>query len=405
MSRPWNKINISKEVLEGLYENQGLSLAQIASKLGYSTRPIHHLLREYRIKIRSISEAKEKFKISKQELRNLYRKQKLSTEQIAQKYGCSHATTVNRMKKYGIKSRGHLGLTKPIRISKEKLEYLYHTRGLSLAKIAKILHCSEGGIERKIKNFGIKTRLISNRACKHKKKDFNGSLIEKAYMIGFRLGDLNVSKKKNVIVVRCSTTKRAQASLIKNLFSPYGGLSISKAKRGTYEIYVFLNQSFNFLLFKSDKIPKWIIKNNKYFLAFFAGYADAEGYLSLSSSKTGRRVKSSAIFGLSSYDKNILQQLLRVFKRLGINFPSLYLSLPKGTLCGNKKDKNYFSNGDAWRLTTAQKASLWKLVHFWEKYSKHKDKKKAINKARENLILRNQLPYCHKIDLSIPKIF
>lgn len=401
MPKPWNKIYISKETLKSLYEDQGLSIAQIASKLGYSNRPIHRLLKEYRIKIRTISEAKEKFHILKRGLKNLYRVQKLSTEQIAQKYGCNHVTIVNRMKKYGIKSRGRLGLTRPIRISKEKLKYLYHTRGLSLAKIAKILHCSEGGLERKMKNFGIKTRPISNRACKYKKKDFNGSLEEKAYMIGFRIGDLNVYKTKNIIVVRCSTTRRAQASLIKNLFSAYGGVSIAKAERGTLEIYVFLNNSFNFLLSNEDRVPNWIVKNGKYFLAFFAGYADAEGSLHLRNTPN-RRAKSAAVFELQSYDRNIIEQIRDKLGEFNISSPCLYLSSPKGTPCG--KNKKYFSNGDAWCLTISKKISLWRLIYFWERYSRHRGKHKAIDKTRKNLILRNELPYCRKIDLSVPNM-
>lgn len=396
MPKLWNKIDIPKKTLKDLYENQKLSIAQIASKLGYSNSPIHRLLKECQIKIRSISEAKEKFNISKKELRNLYWKQKLSTAEIAKKYGCNHVTIVNRMKKYGIKSRGHLGLTKPIRIPKKGLEYLYQTRNLSLDKIAKILHCSESGLQRKMKNFQIKPRPISSRACKYKKRDFNGTSSEKAYMIGFRLGDLNVTKSKNIIVVRCSTTKRAQASLIKNLFSKYGGVSISKARRGTIEIYAFLNNSFKFLLPKQDKIPIWIIKNRKCFLAFFSGYADAEGCLHLHT-LNGKRVKSFGVFGIASYDKNILKQLWQGLIQLNIICPPPKICHLKGTPCGNKK---YFSNKDAWGLMVSRKESLWKLIHLWEKYSKHKDKKRAIERTKKNLILRNQLPYCHKIKLT-----
>lgn len=401
MPNPWNKIIIPKEALKDLYENQKLSIAQISSKLGYSNSPIHRLLKEYQIKIRSISKAKEKFNISERELRNLYWKQRLSMKEIAKKYGCNHVTIVNRMKKYGIKSRGHLGLTKPIRIPKEKLEYLYHSRNLSLNKIAKILHRSESGLQRKMKNFQIKPRLLSNRACKYKKRDFNGLPSEKAYMIGFRLGDLNVTKSKNIIVARCSTAKQAQISLIKNLFSKYGGVSINKAKRGTIEIYAFLNSSFKFLLPKQDEIPIWIIKNSKYFLAFFSGYADAEGCLHLHIVK-GKRIKSFGVFEIASYDKNILKQLWQGFTQLNITCPPPRICQLKGTPCGNKK---YFSNKDAWRLMISKKESLWKLIYLWEKYSKHKDKKKAIIKARKNLVFRNKLPYCHKIDLSIPEIF
>lgn len=400
MLKPWNKITVPKKTLKNLYEKQGFPIAQIALKLGYSTTPIHRLLRLYQIKIRNISEAKEKIKITKKELKNLYWQQKLSAEQIAQKYGCSHATIVNRMKKYKIKSRGNLGLTRPIRISREKLKYLYHRRGLSLAKIAKILHCSEGGLERKIKNLKINTRPISQRACKYKKKEFNGDLIERAYMLGFRLGDLNVYQSKNVIIIRCSTTKRAQVTLIKNLFCPYGGINITKAKRGTYEISGFLNQSFNFLIPKEDKIPVWIINDNLCFWAFFAGYCDAEGSLQIHAPRDKHYI-GFAIFSLSSYEKQTLFQIWDRFQASNIQCPLPFLKSPKGTPCGNKK---YLSNNDAWCLTVARKNALWRLVHFWEKYSKHNDKKKVIREARKNLILRNQLPYCHKIDLSVPKM-
>ncbi|PIV01912.1 hypothetical protein COS55_00810 [Candidatus Shapirobacteria bacterium CG03_land_8_20_14_0_80_40_19] len=72
MSCPWNKINIPKETLIDLYENQRLSIAQVASKLEFSNGPIHRLLRDYKLKIRTVSQAKEKYFISKGELKNLY---------------------------------------------------------------------------------------------------------------------------------------------------------------------------------------------------------------------------------------------------------------------------------------------------------------------------------------------
>lgn len=399
MSCPWNKIDIPKQELIDLYENQRLSISQISSRLGYSNGPICRLLKEYQIKVRTVSQAKEKYFIPKKELKNLYITQKLSTEQIAKKYGCDSVTIIYKMRKYGIKSRGHLGLTKPINISKEKLEYLYHDRKLSAVKIAKILHRSKGGVERKIHNFNISTRNIDNRACKYKKFDFSGNLTEKAYMIGFRLGDLNVVQTKNLIIIRCSTTKRNQVKLIKDLFSPYTTPHIGKAKRGTFEIAAHLNKTFSFLLPKQDNIEPWILENPQHFWAFFAGYSDAEGCLYLHRVE-GKYLKSFANFQISSYDKNILQQLWKGLNQVDISSVFPAICHPKGTPCGNPK---YFSNNDMWRLTVSRKDSVWKLIYFWGLYSKHKDKQTAIEKAKRNIILRNQLPHCHKIDLSIPK--
>jgi len=397
MSTPWNKVNIDKQTLRELYGNRRLSISRIALKLGYSNTPIHRLLKDYKVKIRTISQAKEKFNISKRELKNLYCVQKISTEQISKRYGCNHVTILNRMKKYRIKSRGLLGLTKPIKISKEKLEYLYYDRNLSIAKIAKILHKSKGGIERKIKYFDIKTRNINNRACKYKKFDFSGNLNEKAYMIGFRIGDLYITQTKNLILSHCSTTKRNQVRLIKNLFSPYTTPHVVRAKRGTFEITTHLNKTFSFLLPKQDNIESWVLENPQYFWAFFAGYSDAEGCIHLHRAY-GKQSKPFAEFLLNSYDKNILIQIWNGFKKANVITQPPKIKTFKGTPLGNK---GHVYNNDMWMLVVSRKESLWKLIHYWKKHSRHKDKQTAIEKAKRNIILRNQLPRCHKINLPV----
>lgn len=396
MKKAWNRIEIPKERLQELYEKERLSISQIAAKLDCSPPTVHRNLKEYGIKIRSISEAKEIFKISKKELNNLYHKQKLSTFQIGQKYGCSHSTIVNRMKKFGIKSRGHIGLTKPIRVSKENLKYLYYEKSLSLAKIAKILHCSEGGVERRFNSYGLTSRGIDNRACKYKKKDFNDDLIEKAYMIGFRLGDLNVYSPKNIICIRCSTTKRAQVKLIRNLFKKYGGIYVTRAKRGTLEIICYLNRSFKFLLPKEDKIPNWILKNNLCFLSFLAGYIDAEGCFYLNKSKRCRY--PLALFEIQAQDKTIILQSWKKLLQLDISSLSPSVSKKAGTV-----DKGGTRNNkDMWRFGICKKTSLWRFIHLLKPFMKHEGKIKAAQKVKENIIARNKQARCHPIDLSIP---
>ena len=211
-----------------------------------------------------------------------------------------------------------------------------------------------------MKNYDIKTRPIHKRVCKYKKKNFNGNLEEKSYMIGFRIGDLNVYRVKSTTVARCSTTKQAQVFLIRNLFSSYGGVHITKAKRGTYEVVAYLNSSFNFLIPKTDNIPGWIVKNNRYFLAFFSGYADAEGSLHFHKTYKGK-LNLFPIFEISSYDKTILHKIWHHYRKINVKIPKPKISRPKGTPCNDNK---YFSNGDCWRLTTGKKDSLWKIIHY-----------------------------------------
>ena len=59
------------------------------------------------------------------------------------------------------------------------------------------------------------------------KKPFTGNLVEKAYMIGFRLGDLGIcesSPRTKMILVGTNTTKNDQIELVSNLFKKYSSV-------------------------------------------------------------------------------------------------------------------------------------------------------------------------------------
>lgn len=149
----WNRIEIPKNKLENLYINKGLSIAKTAKKLDCTAQPVQRSLREYKIPIRNLSEGCVKVPVSKKQLKKWYFRDKLSISEIANRLGCTHSTIVYKFKKFGIKSRGRLGLTKPIKITKKGFEYLYYETGLSLKTISKIAHCSESGLERKFKEY------------------------------------------------------------------------------------------------------------------------------------------------------------------------------------------------------------------------------------------------------------
>lgn len=323
------------------------------------------------------------FPISKKELEKFYFKDKLSMFQIADNLGCTHSAIVYKFKKFGLKSRGHLGLTKPIRLTKQGFKFLYNKRGLSLKKIANIVHCSESGLERRFKKYNLVSRGIKNRACKYKKGDFSGDLLEKAYLIGFRLGDLNIMKRVSVIQVRCSTTIPAQIKLIKNLFSTYTSPYITKAKRGTFEIVCLVNRSFDFLLPKEDKLPEWVLKSQKYFLSFFAGYTDAEGCFFLKRPRKYRGVWGSG-FEIQSQQEGIIKELWK-----GINIYNISSPTPKIARRGGSIDKRgVINNKDMWRFDINKKASLRRFIGLIEPYLKHENKLKTVAKIKKNLELR-----------------
>lgn len=169
--------------------------------------------------------------ISKDELEELYVHQKLNTYQIAEKLNCSQATIWKKLIKYAIPRRTPHELTSNIP-SKDELFHLYINKKLSTWKIEKEYGYSRGTIHRKLKEYGIKTRDLATANIKYEKLDFSGNLIEKAYIIGFRLGDLRVRKyykNSKTICVGCSSTIPEQITLIKQLFSEYGHVWINKS--------------------------------------------------------------------------------------------------------------------------------------------------------------------------------
>ncbi|MBU3935749.1 LAGLIDADG family homing endonuclease [Patescibacteria group bacterium] len=339
------------------------------------------------------------FQINKTDLVSLYFQQKLSMFQIADHYGCTHGTIVDRFKQFNLKSRGNLGLRKPIKISREKLELLYN-KPLSAKQIGQKLGFSKSGIEKRLKQFQINTRgNLHKTHRKYKKFPFNGSSEEKAYLIGFRLGDLNVYHTNQVVVIRGSTTKPAQAKLIKRLFKSYGGVQTTIAKRGTIEQCVYLNRSFDFLLPKHDKIEQWIKNCPRCFLSFFAGYFDAEGCVTIH--KNSR--DNFAGFEIQTYDKHIILQSWQCLRKLGINAPKPRISQHAGYI----DLRQVIHNQDSWRLSVFDKNSVWKLLYWFDCLLKHEDKRKKFIEVRKNILNRNKMRRGGKVidlkNISLPQ--
>lgn len=325
--------------------------------------------------------------ISKQTLIDLYLKQKLSTDAIAKLLPCnSHVTILNYLKKYNIPRRSKLGNRISIQLSKDILYDLYHNKKLTQKQIAQRFgNLSASGIQRLMKMYNLKSRSYSEYLTKYPKFDFSGNLEEKAYLIGFRLGDLNVLKVHELIQTRCSTTIKEQVDLIENLFKNYGRVHTYKAKRGTFETVVLLNKTFNFLLPKKDVIENWILKNNKYFLSFLGGYADAEGSYFIRKPYHKTKKPSWGVFEIQSYDEIIISTIFNQLKELGID-STFYVN-------GNKTV--YKQN--MYRITLARKQPLWNFIKLVKPHHKHKGKLRDLRRVKENLILRNSLPYCRPI--------
>src|SRR3989338_8162126 len=119
-----------------------------------------------------------------------------------------------------------------VSLRKSEVLRLYRKRRLSQQKIADLVGCSQGTITNRIREWRVTTRSKAHMRIRYAKRQFSGNQREKAYLLGFRLGDLNVykpTKKSEIFVVRCHTAVFEQVRLIKSLFQEYGGVKVSNS--------------------------------------------------------------------------------------------------------------------------------------------------------------------------------
>lgn len=255
-------------------------------------------------------------------------------------------------------------MPKAIKIDKNLLEKLYLKDKIGSYDIAKTLNCSQALIMKKLRAYSIKTRTIQEAKSltppKYERHDFDGDLERKAYLIGFRLGDLYVNKthpNSPTIRISVNTTKEEQLELIEELFSQYGHVRrYNRDKNGAINIRCFVNSSFNFLLKKEDKIEDWILGNEKYFFSFLGGYIDAEGNFSSQYNNS---------FCINTQDKNILHQISLSLNKNGIICKPRFARKAGSIMAGVR------SNKDVWQLYIYNRENLMKLIQRINKYIKH----------------------------------
>ncbi|TSC90832.1 MAG: hypothetical protein G01um10142_204 [Parcubacteria group bacterium Gr01-1014_2] len=385
-----------------MYEDKKLSIPEIAKFYNCSNSKIWANLWKYNIKRTRCKE----IRISKIDLENLYLKENLSITKIAQRYTCGKSTIESKLRKYSIATRSKsealklVPRTEKYKISKEKLEQLYWGEKLSVYKIAEIYNCSPSAIFAKFRKFGIprrtdiegiiltndeRCRKIAEAVIKYPKKDFNGSGGEKAYLLGFCLGDMNVTKRKygNTIYAASCTTKNEQIALMKDLFKSFGHIHINQNKKDTksgqinsFHFVANLNSSFDFLLNKKDKIEKWILEDNDYFTSFLAGYVDAEGSFGI--------YNGFGEFALGSYDKNIINQIHCKLKFLNVKTDKPRIMVRAGYI--DKRGIRTFR--DLWSSRIRRKYELYKFINLIEPYIKHAKRKNDLLKVKENVVSR-----------------
>jgi hypothetical protein len=265
-------------------------------------------------------------------------------------------------------------VSKKIIISKEKLQRLYWDERKSSIEIGKLFHCHPMTIRNRIHELGIVKRSPSDARMRYGKQDFSGNSLEKAYLLGFRLGDLNVyrtNSTSDLIVVRCHTTQNVQVKLMKQLLVPYGQVTVSKGIYG-YNINCYLNKTFSFLLPKHKKAPNYIRNNEVRSWVFIAGYVDAEGYFALNQSK--------ARFKIDSYDVQILDWMRKILQQYSMHV--IFRQIAKR---GQPQYRTGIFHKDLWRFEINEARSILRFIHTVGPYIRHEKRKADMIICQHNV--------------------
>jgi len=394
--------DITPKLLRELYYKKFLSKKEIALLLKCNITTIHKKMRKFGIPARKQGEAvkiamiKQIIKIQKSKLEILYLKKKFSLSEIAKKLNHDRSIIKREAERLKIPLRSHSATMKLVanknKVKKTLLAKLYWKEHLTPKQIGKKLNRHPETIRRLMRGYGLKRRSRSEVRTHYPRFNFSDDLLEeKAYLIGFRTGDLRVNSSagKTSITVDCTSTKAEQLKLFRDLFNKYGHVWVSKPRSDGNRVFlVRLNHTFRFLLPKRDNIPKWIRENKNYFLSFLAGYTDAEANIGISKENVAK-------FALASYDKNILKQVHKKLQEIGIECNPPRIHVKKGY----KKSNGCVYRNDGWRLNLNKKSSLLLLLEFLKPRLKHQKRLKDLKKAEQNIIKRNQRTLPEKTSL------
>ncbi|MDA4128282.1 MAG: helix-turn-helix domain-containing protein [Thaumarchaeota archaeon] len=315
--------------------------------------------------------------ISFDKLYDLHWRRNLSLHQMAHELGINRRTLARRMKEFGVKIRTSKEavalLVRSHWITPELLDYLYWNKKLSASLIGELLGFSPGYVTTLMQKDGIQMRTISEAGMKYPKHSFNGNLSTKAYLLGFRVGDLNGGLYGYQVRVATSTTHPAMWRLLNMLFGKSGRVGRSAAfNNGGYEwcLYCYLDSSFDFLLDKPGRIDESLLADDQLFLSFLAGYFDAEGSLRI------YPVDSDAAYSLriNSEDEVIMRQIVSKLRSMRYH-ADFSLGARKNLKAKKRLNKN------VWSFGMFRKAEILELI---TKLPLHHDEKTRMKSLMLN---------------------
>jgi len=265
-------------------------------------------------------------------------------------------------------------------ITKDLLVHLYVEQGLSMSAIGRHLGCAASTVARHLARHGIPKRSLSESTTLYPRYDFDGADWERAYLLGFRLGDLHVkptSPGGYSIEVGGKTTRTEQVELFRSLFESYGYPYVGGPdKRGEYTLVCRLNSSFAFLLPDTDRVPERVVYDPQCAAAFAAGYTDAEGSFYTFYHKSRGEWRSG--FNIASQQESIIRWFHGWLLSIGAQCPAPVAD-----------DRKSYKK-TVWLIIVRRKSALLALIEHLQPYLRHPKRCADMDRVRANVVARNR---------------
>lgn len=221
---------------------------------------------------------------------------------------------------------------------REVLDELHNGRRLSLLRISQMVGKSYTKIwglcralEMPTRNVAEADRNSAELRSKHKRSPFDGTEEERAYMLGFKNGDLTALQVSGTaVMVTSTTTHPAFANLFRELFEKYGPVyqypMQEKGKGYKWKLAVRLDNSFQFLLASGAIALSLVSRDRRAFMSWLAGLLDSDGSINLTHSNKHARI----LLVLHNTDLKLLQSAKQVLGSFGYGFVGPYQTMKKG---------------------------------------------------------------------------
>lgn len=309
-------------------------------------------------------------------LRSMYWDRNLSIGEIARITSTSKGHVHYYMIKFGIDRRPWTGLTP--KVDPKLLLSTYRDQGKTLAEVSDIFRLSKSTVRDQIAKF---EPLRPRSVPKYGRTPFSGSEVERAYLLGYRAGDLNAFQDSALTVTaRVSTTHAAMLEMFEKTFATYGHCAAVPREvfltGHDWQVHGYLDNSFRFLLPKPISPPTQI----EFLYPFIAGLSDSDGCWFACAKGRWTAVG----FNITSGNHELLAKLASVLEKAGYN-PHVYLSRKKGTtklVKGRSETKTITLKHDTWVLAISRIEAVKRLASNVLPYSRHREKK-----AKMELIL------------------